>query len=176
MINRETASGPANVRALPCFYLSLSPKLMRSTGGRRKTDCCKVTTAPPPTLKCKKTTCDIDPGLCVISATGGYSKRDELKHIEKRGSKRPFTWPLWGYLTNGALTQLMESISYPGGRTYMHSLQNVMQGLASRGFRMSSERCGRPNLVASQLTRNGGNAPNTTQLEHTIPVRYIFFY
>lgn len=43
-----------------------------SIGGRKKTACCKVTKATPQSLKCKKTTCGIDPSLCVIAATGSY--------------------------------------------------------------------------------------------------------
>ena len=161
-------NGLAHVRApLICLYIHTHT----IKGGRKKTDCCKVTKPPAPSLKCNVTTCDIDPGLCEIAAEDGYEKR-KVHTFEKRGPPREFKWPVFGF------TQLiMRSRRYPDGRGYMRYLQDGVRGLASRWWRMRSDNCGRPDLGGEQLSRDGRNAPYAAEVEHIVPVRVPFpFY
>lgn len=149
--------------------LLLGRSLRSRTGGRRKTDCCKVTKEPPATLKCDVTICDTNPGLCEIASNGGYSKRGEVHWLEKRGSKRDFKFPLVGYIGNG-LYLLTRSRSYPGGDSYMRNLRNRMAGLSSRWWWMRSENCGRPDLRSQELSNLNGGVPNGAEVEHPVPV------
>lgn len=152
------------------YLASVILNLTCRTGGRKKTDCCKVTKPPPPSLKCNVTTCDLDPGLCEIAADSGYTKRDIQEHtFEKRGPKRPYEWPLYGWTIGSGLTQVMRSRSYPDPSGYMRNLRHRMAGLAGRWWYMRSENCGRPDLRAQQLSSNDG-APRGAEVEHPIPV------
>lgn len=144
-------------------------------GGRKKTNCCKVTKAPPPTVKCNITTCDIDPGLCQIAEEsdhyGEFLKRDEtglnFPTFEKRGGgKRNFRVPI----TSGFIYGL--SRAQPDRFEYMNYLRNGMRGLARQWYQMGSRSCGDPNLRATNF-QNNNNAPTGTHVEHPCPVSIL---
>ena len=129
-----------------------------------------MTKPPAPSLKCNVTTCDLDPGLCEIAAEGGYEKGG-AHTFEKRGPPRSFKFPLPGYPEAAAMYQIIQSRRYPDGRGYMRNLRNGVRGVADRWWWMRSDNCGRPDLRDTPLSRNGGNAPHTAEVEHAVPVR-----
>lgn len=105
-----------------CLYppsaLFSSSSLTYWIGGRKKINCCKITKV---SLKCKKTTCDIEPDFCEIAADS-YSKRYLLEYSpDKRGLKRPFDWPLWGlsYQQSIATVDRIKGLSR---RPYVHAI------------------------------------------------------
>jgi hypothetical protein len=144
-------------------------------------------------LYCKKKTCDLEPNACNQDGDDEWGnpmkKRDLLsiptfgahRHghgpdhhhgdysfLEKRGPKRPFAWK-----TAAGLFITQYSLTYPTPGGYMRNLQNGLQGIARRWWRMRSENCENPDVAAEDLT-GGTSAPTGAQVEHTLPVRSLF--
>ncbi|KAK1752214.1 hypothetical protein QBC47DRAFT_433206 [Echria macrotheca] len=145
--------------------------LLRSRG-RKRTNCCKVSKAPPKSLTCDHNSCFFNPAACVVGEDeygNRPTKRDTMlwADLEERGN-RDFKW-----LTNpSALLIASRALGYPDPAGYMRRLRQNLAGLARRWFDMRSRACGDPSLRQTDFP-NLDTAPAGGQVEHVVPLAFV---
>ena len=139
--------------------------------------CCQVSKAPPPPLYCDTTSCDLDSFFCAQGNKDEWgnpfsiTKGDlDVSSLEKRGPSRPSGWK-----TAAGYIVMQFSLTYPTSGAYMRRLQAGLQDLSRRWWRMRSRDCDNPAVSPERLDKNEA-APLRAQVEHTVPVSFIFAF
>ncbi|KAK4164086.1 glycosyl hydrolases family 18-domain-containing protein [Cladorrhinum sp. PSN259] len=139
---------------------------------RHVAGCCKVSDPPPPLLTCERTTCDINPLLCIDSldeygVPETVTKRG-LKVLEERGGPREFFWTTLGNYERRGLSR-----TYDRAVDYMANLNRRLDGLSPNHYVMEGRWCDRRRLERVRIETGTAEPPEDAEVEHAIPAMML---